>query len=1573
MQIKLSAATTAVISKDMPISFDPQNTALALASSAYVAVGQSVTGTGIAPGTTVASGGVTTVTNIVGAAPKYAGGAALGQITLTSGTVASVTVGQAVVGQGGVAASIPTGAYVASIDGSVVTLSEGLTAAIGTFKLTTTALARAPFTQAATSTGAGAFVTQATDGSILAKGATTITLASAQTLKKGQTVSTATAGELAVTTTVAADSTGVTVTLSEPTTADIAASTTVTFSTRNVAMSALNVKVVVGQDVSGTGVASGTTVTWASGVFVKLSKAVEADLSAETLTFSTKKLALSSALAAGVVTGQAVVGTGVDTTTTVASVSKEGIVLDKVLATDVASGTELTFTANNGQLTFTSTTVTLSEETVGPLAAAALRFSDPVTLVGANAGIVTDLTVYGEGVPADTVVAAISGSTLTLSNAATAAMGNTPLTFGVAGSNSVALGSTNAAVVDGQAVSGFGIPPGTKVSSGGGTNTLTLSAPTTAELVSFDQTGAASTIAGTTHGSSISLAAGVTTLTMSTTVHVRAGDVVTGTGVPAGTTVLNDFSGTAILVTAPSSGTVSAGAAITFYTATVTLGGATTPSSHAVSAGMAVSGAGVTAGTTVSEVIVAPWWSIGSTGDVTWTTYNAPIPAGSTTITFSEPMTSALVPGQAVTGTGIAGGSTVLYGNSNGLSFVLDRPTSATVAAGATLTLYERTLRLSQATEGATSTLSFKHVLNFEVIATEVTLGAATGVMVGQTVVAATGVAPGTTVAKLTGTSLTLSQPTTGVLSSATLSFLTDELTLNSGTDIATGMTVHGYGIAPGTTVKVRNTNVVTLSKSPTAPLDPNSPVTFRSWATGEDAPGGVWALGAADDVTSPTTIVQRMSLKGAAGLTGDARKLDTLLPPMDDPLCALAPTVATLLTTTKRVGTANYPKGPATVSSRVTTAGVAPSFDAPIAVVETVDVADVVDEVQSLVVRSDTDDIEGYFTMRFTANDDLYAAATGLTAGKRLTMASNVTAADMEYLLESLVLVGDLDVSRRALTVSDPPAGTPHHPGPIYGYVWSITFKSQRGDQPLFLVDPGTPATAADTGSWDVAWTDTSDADDFQPLQSSSGLSVAISETVKGVAPVTSVLVPNLAPGVTYASRVSARNANGYGPTTSNLAVAGVGGIDEHLYGVNNHGEGVVPLAAVSSTVPSSPALDSDSLAPLTASQLSLSFGAPLSNGAPVETYRVEWSRDASFGTSEVKAFRIYNRYPADTNGVFYLGYGGERTVPLVPDASAADVQAALGDLTTVSPVTVSRRTLAGPATGYGYAYTVTFANDVGPLVKSGFVCRNCVTTVGDTWIETGTTDLSAVLRSGDVLAVETISGANNATDGLTNVGKCYVTVSAQGAGVMDGTAYVVVEAGHECGLASNAGAGLYYENAQGLTVDPTDLHSVSANGTIVMYTEELGCGTTPLEYGSMELSASAATCASTVVGAPSSVQRLDLGTSKRTDGRGPELGTAWETGGSFRLQLGPELTSCLSYDATAAELEAALEALPSVVHDVSVTNVRYNTNATEARGYYPIPTGIVPTDNMGYDFSVRFYGDYPTGAWPFLKIPEK
>jgi len=136
---------------------------------------------------------------------------------------------------------------------------------------------------------------------------------------------------------------------------------------------------------------------------------------------------------------------------------------------------------------------------------------------------------------------------------------------GIAASVTQTLGASNAAILPGMIVTGPNIPANTFVYSISGT-TLTLSqaatgttaSATTLTFSQFQSLGVATTV--TTAGS----AAGATTITIANTVTaVVAGQLVTGTGITPGTTVLSNTSGV-IALSLPLTGAVTNGQAVTF-------------------------------------------------------------------------------------------------------------------------------------------------------------------------------------------------------------------------------------------------------------------------------------------------------------------------------------------------------------------------------------------------------------------------------------------------------------------------------------------------------------------------------------------------------------------------------------------------------------------------------------------------------------------------------------------------------------------------------------------------------------------------------------------------------------------------------------------------------------------------------------------------------------------------------------------------------------------------------------------------------------------------------------------------
>lgn len=137
--------------------------------------------------------------------------------------------------------------------------------------------------------------------------------------------------------------------------------------------------------------------------------------------------------------------------------------------------------------------------------------STSVVLSAANPLIRVNQYVTGSGVPVGTIVSAISGTALTLSQATTTTEAGIPLSFTdsftvascvTSTSVNVTLGSANPAIVVGMGVTGSGVANGTAVTAISGT-TLTLStattSSTTATLTFYTKESTATTTAASTN------------------------------------------------------------------------------------------------------------------------------------------------------------------------------------------------------------------------------------------------------------------------------------------------------------------------------------------------------------------------------------------------------------------------------------------------------------------------------------------------------------------------------------------------------------------------------------------------------------------------------------------------------------------------------------------------------------------------------------------------------------------------------------------------------------------------------------------------------------------------------------------------------------------------------------------------------------------------------------------------------------------------------------------------------------------------------------------------------------------
>ena len=260
----------------------------------------------------------------------------------------------------------------------------------------------------------------------------------------------------------------------------------------------------------GIGDPAGTTVVPAGTTVVSNDSATQLTLSAPVtflentrLQFETVQIEIGDA--SGVEVGMLVLGDGVPEGTTVVS-NDASIIPANANAADFE-----TATADAASVVTAIADVASNEATI---------------IVGDTTGITAGMHVAGVGVPAGTTVLSIdSGTELTLSALVTLAQ-DTTLEFWT---KIVVADTTD--ITAGMLVKGAGIPSGTTVLSIDSGTELTLSAPVTlAQDTALEFW---------------------TNIVVADTFGITAGMVVTGTGVPSGTTVLSIDSGTELTLSAP--------------------------------------------------------------------------------------------------------------------------------------------------------------------------------------------------------------------------------------------------------------------------------------------------------------------------------------------------------------------------------------------------------------------------------------------------------------------------------------------------------------------------------------------------------------------------------------------------------------------------------------------------------------------------------------------------------------------------------------------------------------------------------------------------------------------------------------------------------------------------------------------------------------------------------------------------------------------------------------------------------------------------------------------------------------
>jgi len=673
------------------------NTAITGVSSiSGLAVGQPITGTtGIQALTYISAVGSTapysiTISKAANATPPAVsptGYLTAGSTSITGvSSVSGLVVGQpitssttAVVGQ--VLGVIPAGTTITAASGTTITMSQAA-AATGTVTIT----------------------------GIVTNGSTTLTPVSSTTgLATGQVINGAGIPSGTKISTI-----GTTVTLSAKATATSAFPTTTTFNgiinatlpTSLTAPTSSNDPTIITQVTSASGVPGTaglglsanqplTAPGIAPGALITL-------VGANTVTMSLPAIASSTVTPTGTVTA----GSNVITNVT----SLAGVTVGQVIAGPTISFTAIT---TNASASLTKVSINAS------FTAITTSGSPTLTSVSSLTGLAIGQVLTGAGIPANTAISAISGTTITMSANATATV-STAVT--ITSSASLAVGQVLSSPVSFTGITTSGSP--------------TITGITSVTGLAAGQGLTGTGIPANTVISSITGSAAPYSITMSANANytITTAEPITSTGpIPLNTTI-SSISGTTITMSAKANATISSAMTIVSsgpipYNATITSVGATAPYSITMSAPANVTPAPIVISgvTTAGSNTITNAWGVGASGTVVLT---------------------GLVAGQPLTGVGIPAGATIT-------SWGTVYPYSITMSQNATATLAPVTFT-GVTTSGSPTLTSVSTV---------------TGLAVGQALTG-TGIPANSVISAISSTApytITMVSATTGAAANATL------------------------------------------------------------------------------------------------------------------------------------------------------------------------------------------------------------------------------------------------------------------------------------------------------------------------------------------------------------------------------------------------------------------------------------------------------------------------------------------------------------------------------------------------------------------------------------------------------------------------------------------------------------------------------------------------------------------------------------------------------------------------------------------------------------------------------------
>jgi hypothetical protein len=404
--------------------------------------------------------------------------------------------------------------------------------------------------------------------------------------------------------------------------------------------------------------------------------------------------------------------------------------------------------------------------------------SSTITGVSSVTGLLLGQPISGTGIPASTTIAGITSNTITISQKTTLQTSVAPTGYSTSGSSTITGVSSISGLIVGQAITGSGIPtsPATTIVAASGTTITMSQAANATPLVTF--TGV--------------LNSGSSTITpVGSTSGVATGQVVTGTGITAGTTITNI--GSNLTLSGPASASSPTTNIVTFN-GIVTSGSANITNVASTTTGLVVgqpltAGVGIAVGTTIKTLSLATntvtMSANASASNTVSTTGTAT--SGSNILTNIQ-STNGLLIGQPITGANIPAGATI---------------TALGTTAPFSITMSGPAFYNSAGTIFTALTTSGSNVL--------ASVSSLAELMVGQTITG-TGI-PANTVITAFPT------PVTFTFNAITANGSNVLTSVSSTTGLAAGQALTGTGIPANTVITAIGTNTVTMSANATATI----------------------------------------------------------------------------------------------------------------------------------------------------------------------------------------------------------------------------------------------------------------------------------------------------------------------------------------------------------------------------------------------------------------------------------------------------------------------------------------------------------------------------------------------------------------------------------------------------------------------------------------------------------------------------------------------------------------------------------------------------------------------------------